>query len=391
MALFFFATNGSLIKYAQEVRMYSLFLCLSLFSIWIFTRFFYRGKNIWILALINIVLIYTHYFGWFVVFSEVLAIVILQRIKLQQMLIMFGANIVAFVPWALIVLRAANSGSSISQNIGWIERPGIRSIFDLIFDVIEPFYFQQSSSDVSTILWITLPLLVIFAAVKLNYLFNWKRHNEWDRFWLMSIAAATPIFFAFWLSYLLPVSIWGSRHLIVAFLPLTIIMAVYVTEIAFKPLNYFFISAIFLISSIAFVIQVRSGQEKFIWCAWEHLAEQIPSDRAQTIYAFEDLVAYHLWFATRKRENIRIVKLEGLPDIIEDKAYFLPRGFDDIRRIKANEIDGQNFWAAFRDNKSNIETSKTQSEPIRMSLTSQFSTLGFLPGESRKIEAADQN
>jgi len=39
LALMFFAVNGSLIKYAQEVRMYSLLLCLGLFSLWLFIRF----------------------------------------------------------------------------------------------------------------------------------------------------------------------------------------------------------------------------------------------------------------------------------------------------------------------------------------------------------------
>src|SRR5215210_3287122 len=36
LALSFFAVNGALIKYAQEVRMYSVLLCLTLFSLWLF-------------------------------------------------------------------------------------------------------------------------------------------------------------------------------------------------------------------------------------------------------------------------------------------------------------------------------------------------------------------
>src|SRR5688572_19542899 len=84
VALALFAVNGPLIKYAQEVRMYSLLLCLSLFSIWLFARFFNRGKNIWVLTLVNILLVHTHYFGWLLVLSEVIAILVLQRIKIRH-------------------------------------------------------------------------------------------------------------------------------------------------------------------------------------------------------------------------------------------------------------------------------------------------------------------
>ncbi len=45
LAFSFFAANGSLIKYAQEVRMYSVLLCLSLFSLWLFLRFLNLAKD----------------------------------------------------------------------------------------------------------------------------------------------------------------------------------------------------------------------------------------------------------------------------------------------------------------------------------------------------------
>src|SRR5215212_7617514 len=79
LALTFFAVNGSLIKYAQEVRMYSLFSFLALVSLWLFVRFFYSGKGFLPLLIVNILLVYTHYFGWFVIFSEFVAVVVLRR------------------------------------------------------------------------------------------------------------------------------------------------------------------------------------------------------------------------------------------------------------------------------------------------------------------------
>ncbi|MBA2494285.1 MAG: glycosyltransferase family 39 protein, partial [Acidobacteria bacterium] len=93
LALIIFAVNGYLVKYAQEVRMYSLLLCLSLFSIWLFARFLNVGKGIWFLTVVNILLVYTQYFGWFVVVAEVCAGLFLQRIKIRRILTMFGLTV----------------------------------------------------------------------------------------------------------------------------------------------------------------------------------------------------------------------------------------------------------------------------------------------------------
>jgi mannosyltransferase len=79
LAATFLALNGSLIKYAQEVRMYSLLMCASLFSLWLFARFLNVGKGIWFLTLVNILLVHTQYFGWLVVVGEIFTVLYLQR------------------------------------------------------------------------------------------------------------------------------------------------------------------------------------------------------------------------------------------------------------------------------------------------------------------------
>ena len=129
-ALLLFATNGTLIKYSQEVRMYSLLLCLSLFSMWLFAKYFARGKSIIPLVIVNILLVYTHYFGWLVITAEISSIMLFQRIKWRPILIMFGVTLVSFLPWSVAVLQAAKSSVGLSQNIGWIDRPAGYFAFD---------------------------------------------------------------------------------------------------------------------------------------------------------------------------------------------------------------------------------------------------------------------
>ena len=78
-----------------------------------------------------------------------------------------------------------------------------------------------------------------------------------------------------------------------------------------------------------------------------------PADAPFNVYAFEDLVAYHLWFASqgaahRARSNVAVVK--NVPGLSEDPAYFLPRRFAGVAVRQPSALDGERLWLAFRDN-----------------------------------------
>ena len=354
-ALFLFAINGALIKYSQELRGYSLLLFFSLVSTWLFSRFYFRGKNIWILTIVNALMIYTHYFGWFVVAAEVLTIFIFQRIKIRHVLIMLAIDFVAFVPWIWAIWKAAGMGASVSQNIGWIERPGILSIFEFAFDLVEPFYFQQSSAEPTSHLYVTIPLIAIVAAAKVVYLANWKKHSDKNTFWLLSILAVLPLVLAFVLSWILPVSIWGSRHLIVVFPPMIILIAMFVWGVSPKILRNAILAAGGVISAVSLAVCLQQPKPNYIWCAWEKVAENIQTaERETNIYTFEDLAAYHLWFALRNDPAIRVTVVKG-SGAADDPAYFLPRGFEDVKTIDVDSLSSGRMWFAFRDTDWNEE------------------------------------
>src|SRR5215204_4008262 len=56
LALGLFAVNGALIKYTQTLRMYSMLMCLALLSMWLFARYFNRGKSFVPLLIANLLL-----------------------------------------------------------------------------------------------------------------------------------------------------------------------------------------------------------------------------------------------------------------------------------------------------------------------------------------------
>lgn len=228
LALFLFAVNGSMIKYAQEVRMYSLLLCLSLFSMWLFARYFIKGKSFLPLVIVNVLLIYSHYFGWFFVLAEVGAIIAFQRIKWRLAVTMLGVSLVSFVPWIVAVVLASRSGSGLSQNIGWMSRPGVLAVGTFLANLVEPFHFQASSAGAVSVYTISIPLLLIALASIAIYAANAVKADAKERrnLCLLLLFILTPIVLAFTASWIMPYSIWGTRHLIIVFAPVSILLAI---------------------------------------------------------------------------------------------------------------------------------------------------------------------
>ena len=351
-ALTFLAVNGSLVKYAQEVRMYSLLLCLSLFSLWLFARFLNVGKGIWFLTFVNILLVHTQYFGWFLVVAEVVAVLYLQRIKIVQTLIMFGLTAVSFVPWLVAVFQASKINADVSQNLGWASKPNLPTLIRFVFNLNEPFYYQASNVDAISNWLITVPLLLIIFTWLGFYFAVWNKQTEKEKnvFHFLLIFIFTPFLSAFLASWMLPFSIWGTRHLIIIFPVYSIFLAIAFEKIPVKSLKIILISAILFLYGTAFILQNERGTQKLNWCAWENFSTQIspinPNGKTE-IYVFEDLVAYQFWFALRDNENFQILKVENVPEIAEDKAYFLPRGFEEVKKIKVNEIKNDKFYISF--------------------------------------------
>lgn len=114
----------------------------------------------------------------------------------------------------------------------------------------------------------------------------------------------------------------------------------------------------------AMIFVIRPVQQ-FTWCTWEGLIEgdgssshrfsEMQPTGAQPvarppIYVFEDLVAYHIWFAGTQtgRQPHDVTVIKGVPGLYEDLAFFLPRRFDEIKVGDASQITGDYIWVAFR-------------------------------------------
>src|SRR6266496_1471458 len=143
LALFLATVNGYLIHYAQELRMYSLFTFLSMCSFWLFMSYFNstagtNGKLV-VLTFVNLLNIYTHYYGWVVVGMEFLFLLIWQRRKLLKFGLSVLILLIIFSPWAYLVIREAQSIGGLAQNLDWIPKPGVADVLNFYSTLNGPF------------------------------------------------------------------------------------------------------------------------------------------------------------------------------------------------------------------------------------------------------------
>jgi hypothetical protein len=441
LALLLAASNGYLIKYAQEVRMYSLLLLLTLTSLWLCARLLNSAKHIdsaklsdsaklfnsarrgrglfRALFVTNLLLVYTHYYGWLVVVCEAALLLFRDRRRLRAFLLTVAGLALAYVPWVWAGASAGEAGAGLAQNIGWIARPRASDLVQLFALFNEPFYFRQSSADplygrggaLLGLLLIGLPIIALLLSASRRGRGRAEdegaRHDDDGReraaLAFLLLCTLLPVAIAFAASYVLPQSVWGTRHLIVAAAPYALLAG-----IALQRLRLFWARTAALMLLCCWLAAVGAlnlvrHEDIYVWCAWEGLAssaardETHPADASNgaraveesparslekgatrpveesatrpveegtvrigvegaaqpvSVYAFEDLVAYHLWFALGGEEGarrFRVVSVKGVPDIEEDPAYFLPRGFDQISKASPDSLTGQRFWVAFRD------------------------------------------
>jgi hypothetical protein len=214
LAFFLFSINAYLIGYAQELRMYSLLLLLTLSSLWLFAKFLQSSSGPILPALfsVNLLLIYTHYYGWLVVGTELLLLLFYNRQKALSFSLALAILAACFIPWAYLVTRAAIKKGGLAPNLFWNTKPKLANLASYYGNLIGAFWFNLG------------PCEAIFEMLLFNYpALLWTCHTLRSRnreqalvFQLLLIFSSFPVIASFLLSHALPYSIWGARYLIIA-------------------------------------------------------------------------------------------------------------------------------------------------------------------------------
>lgn len=400
VALVLMAASGFLIQHARDVRMYSLLLLFAAGSLWLFARFSRvdaSRRHAAALFAVNLLLVYTHYYGWLLVGHELIFLLVWRRRKVKEFALMSAALVVCYSPWLWMLWQAtAGAGKGLAQNIGWAVAPRIADIFQPYLVLHEPLRFRRNTHERVVLrlsVWLTLAVFVTayvalgwrvveqrrMAAAAARKLeterLRDERGGESGDFALKFLIffSTAPVVVAFLLAHALPHSVWATRHLIIV-APVYTLLAAYALN-ALRPawlattIKLLFACWLAL-AAMLWLVRQRSDVPP-VWCAWETLAHQVVETEASAatseikIYATEDLVAYHLWYALSSGGHadsvdggrFRVARIVNLPGLVEDRGYFLPRGFDEVLMTDAGRegLREEHLWAAFRDSNWNPE------------------------------------
>jgi uncharacterized membrane protein len=239
LALVLMAVNGYLVYYAYWLRMYSLLQFLALCSLWLFVRFFNdevgQKKHVLALFATNLLLVYTHFYGWMVVGMEFVFLLFWRRPKLRAFSLSVVLLILCFTPWLYAVADAARTrealGFRLNHHIGWILRPRVSDLVRYYAFLDGIWDFQQYRY------WYLLagfPLLLFSYPIVLRarHLIDDEKAEEGraTTFWLLALFAFLIPAVAFAISQFSPLSVWHDRHLIIAAVPYMLLVAMAVNR-----------------------------------------------------------------------------------------------------------------------------------------------------------------
>ena len=212
LALVIATVHPYAIFYAQHLRMYSLLMLCALMSVCCFESYLRRPsfRNLALLSIVNLAMIYTHYYSWMILGIEFLFL-IWQRRRWQPFAVAAVLTGILFAPWLWMASRMLRAGG-MNEKIGWISRPALKDLAWFFADL------TGFADHVNFGVGIAVAIIAIF----LILFFTCRRDRE-AIIHRLAILAVVPALLLFGVSQWLP--LWGSRHLIFMFWPFVIILA----------------------------------------------------------------------------------------------------------------------------------------------------------------------
>jgi mannosyltransferase len=118
------------IYFSHEARVYSLFVLLATLSLYFYlgiAREPGRKRNYVLLFITNLVLIYSHYFGFFVLLVELVSLPLIEhrRRAVKGVLVMMAALAVCYTPMIVVFLQRAQE----SVEGTWVSAPAITEVY----------------------------------------------------------------------------------------------------------------------------------------------------------------------------------------------------------------------------------------------------------------------
>lgn len=208
------------IFYSHDCRVYTLFLLLTTMSVYLFILLLeeesgYRNK--FLFCLVNILIIYSHYFGFIVWCIEGVYILIYKRKNIKRLAMLFGLSLVFYLPQILIFLERFRESSARGT---WIkEIMGIEDLYNRLWSFC--------NMPVTVVLCLLILAGALAKKIYLRFIKKSVSSNESQYFKLIFVWFFMPFFLMFIVSFWVP--IYLERYLIFIAPAFYILMAYLIT------------------------------------------------------------------------------------------------------------------------------------------------------------------
>ena len=358
IALALLAINDYQVFHARYVRMYALFFLLSLASVMLFNLLLESAdrKRVAALTAVNLLLVYTQYFGWMVIGIEGLHLLWMDRRKLKPFLLGTAAIAFLFAPWAYGAALAAIAKGGLAPNLGWIRHPKIGDVWWYYVGCDGPLWPVPVASAMVFFLFgaMIAGLWRVFRAL--------RDRLQLSRLRFAALLAFLPPFTAYLLSNMLRNSIWGNRHLIVSAVPYLALLAIGLVALRPKWARFIVISiaaawGLFGLYRVTLYPELRTNMDVLSGQLIELNARYGTRSGAPTVAFLDPYLAFPMnyFLESHYRQKWNLVSVAGVDGISGDrvwvgynhKSWKLAQSPEELLRRRGYEI-GPGAWAGDR-------------------------------------------
>jgi 4-amino-4-deoxy-L-arabinose transferase-like glycosyltransferase len=358
IALALLAINDYQVFHARYVRMYALLFLLSLASMALYYLLLEGAtrKRVVALTAVNLLLVYTQYFGWMVIGIEGLHLLWMDRRKLKAFVLSTAVSALLFAPWAYVATQAAIAKGGLAPNLGWIRHPKIGDVW---------WYYVGCDGPLWPIPVASAMVFFLFGAMLAGLwrVFRAARDPlQTSRLCFAALLAFLPPFATYLLSNMLRNSIWGNRHLIVSAVPYLALLATGLVALRPKWARFIVISiaaawGVFGLYRVTMYPELRNNMDVLTGQLVEMNARSGPGAGPATVDFLDPYLAFPMSFylESHYHQQWNLANVSSVDQITGDrvwvgynhKSWKQSRSPEDLLRERGYEI-GPGAWAGDR-------------------------------------------
>ncbi len=341
------ALHPYLLYYSQHVRMYTLLMLCALTSLWVFHAWISGHASFAALTVVNIISVYSHYYGWMVIGLEVWYLIFWKREYLKRMLASTAVVFIAFTPWIYWAGKFIYKKGGLASNLEWIQKPDAGALAWFFVDL-------AGFGDIPSIgrQAVTGLALLVLAAAGAAWIERAKLHSGhfvyMARFLLYFVLGSVAV--AFTASRILPNSVWGHRHMVYLVFPM--LMLVTAAYYQFNSIAVRITGGLLCAVWAGLVIHhhIKGDDKKtpFDELVIQMLAQEADNPNPVTVYSIDKYLHYPIWFYL---ETLKAGKITGfgVPIRTADRPKLAVEAarFEVKNHVSIDEAKGPHFWVAY--------------------------------------------